>query len=63
MHLVALDTERVSSRFTPTVGYMRMIAENAQGAYYKIDEVTASTIENIIQTEKTCITETMKTVL
>ncbi|MHA1603382.1 MAG: VWA domain-containing protein, partial [Candidatus Freyarchaeota archaeon] len=63
VHLVALDTERVSSRFTPTVGYMRMIAENAQGAYYKIDEVTASTIENIIQNEKTCITETMKTVL
>ena len=63
VHLVVLDTERVSSRFTPTVGYMRMIAENAQGAYYKIDEVTASTIENIIQTEKTCITETMKTVL
>ncbi len=63
VHLISIDTERVSNRFSPDVGYMKMIAENAQGAYYKIDEVTANSIENIIQNEKVNITETIKTLL
>nr|MDO8080202.1 magnesium chelatase subunit D family protein [Candidatus Freyarchaeota archaeon] len=60
VHLVAIDTERISNRFAPDVGYMKMIAENAQGSYYNIDEVTASAIESIIQSEKVNITETIE---
>ncbi|MFB0561538.1 MAG: magnesium chelatase subunit D family protein [Candidatus Lokiarchaeia archaeon] len=63
IHLISIDTERISNRFTPDVGYMKMIAENAQGSYYKIDEVTATAIEGIIQNEKVNITETIRTVL
>ncbi|MEM2145768.1 MAG: VWA domain-containing protein, partial [Candidatus Jordarchaeaceae archaeon] len=60
IHLVAIDTERISNRFALDVGYMKMIAENAQGAYYNIDEVTASVIGNIIQNERANITETIE---
>jgi magnesium chelatase subunit D len=60
IHLVAIDTERIPNRFAPNVGYMKMIAENAQGAYYNIDEVTANAIENIIQNEKINLTETIE---
>ncbi len=63
IHLISVDTERISNRFTPDVGYMKMIAENAQGSYYKINEVTANAIEDIIQNEKGNITETIRTIL
>lgn len=60
IHLVAIDTERIPNRFASNVGYMKMIAENAQGSYYNIDEVTASAIENIIQNEKVNLTKTIE---
>ncbi|MEM3587534.1 MAG: VWA domain-containing protein, partial [Candidatus Jordarchaeaceae archaeon] len=60
IHLVAIDTEKTLNRFAPSVGYMKMIAESAQGSYYNINEVTASVIENIIQSEKISITKTIE---
>ncbi len=63
IHLISIDTEKVPNIFTPSVGYMKMIAENAQGAYYKIEEVTANTIENIIQNEKENLADSISTVL
>jgi magnesium chelatase subunit D len=64
VHLVAIDTERISNRlYSLDVGYMKMIAESAQGSYYKIDEVTANSIESIIQNEKVNISETIRTAL
>lgn len=63
IHLISIDTERVSNIFAPNIGYMKMIAENAQGSYYKIDEVTANAIESIIQNEKVNFSDTIRTVL
>jgi magnesium chelatase subunit D len=63
IHLISIDTEKVPNIFAPSVGYMKMIAENAQGVYYKIEEVTANNIENIIQSEKENLADTISTIL
>lgn len=51
IHLVIIDTETNTNKFSGKLGYNEMIAEASKGTYYKIDDLTPQSVESVVKIE------------
>jgi magnesium chelatase subunit D len=51
VHLVIIDTETNVNKFSGKLGYNEMIAETSNGIYYKLDDLTPQSVENVVKME------------
>jgi len=51
VRLVIIDTEIVTNEFSGRLGYNKIITETSKGTYYKLDDLTPHSVENVVKME------------
>jgi len=51
VHLVIIDTETGTNKFSKKLGYNELIAKISYGTYYKLDDLTPQSVENVVKIE------------